>query len=112
MHVIVTNGVVLTTKEMPLTEVQLVLRSLTNQLKEHVGLTLTGQRTLDLGIQTSPDPVLILKTGSRVPVVTLNGLEILKGQQSMTTEVIVIVRKYACIQLPALEHLTDYGTLT
>ena len=44
MHVIETNGIVITTKEMPLTEVQLVLRGLSDQLKEHVGLTLTRQR--------------------------------------------------------------------
>ena len=41
VHVIVTNGIVITTKEMPLTEVQLVLRGLPHQLEEHIGFTLT-----------------------------------------------------------------------
>ena len=79
MHVIVANGIVLATKEMPLTEVQLMLRGLTNQLKEHVGLTLTGQRILEFGIQPCPNPVPVLKTCARVPIVTLNGLEVFEG---------------------------------
>ena len=105
MHIIVANGIVITTEKMPLTEVQLMLRGLPNQLEEHIGLALTGQRELKLGVQATPDPIPVLKTSTRVPVVTLDGLEIFKRQQGVTLEVIVIIRKDARIQLPALEHL-------
>ena len=109
MHVIVANGIVVTTKEMPLTEVQLMLRGLPNQLEEHIGLTLTGQRELKLGVQATPYPIPVLKTSTRVPVVTLNGLEVFESQQGMTLEVIVVIRVDARIQLSAFEHFPTDG---
>ena len=93
MHAFVLDRVTFRAVEIQVTEVQLMLRSLTDQLEEHVGFTLARQRGLNLRIQTSPDPIPILEASTRVPIVTLNGLEILNGSKSMAFKIVMVVRE-------------------